>query len=262
MARTTKKGLDYFPMNVDFFEDDKIQLIESEFGLKGSYIAIRLLCKIYKEDYYYQWGDDQCLLFSKTIGNGIVPSLVNEVVNGLIKRGIFNKAVFDSFRILTSKGIQNRYFDAVIRYKKVCVFSEYLLVDVSRMINVNINSINDSINSINDSTKPHNEIIMEMKLHSMREENLINEYSLSYDELLTEFLNSQLWQETLVMTDVKFKSVENVKKLMKDFCNVLKKADQFPIGMKEAKNRFAGWVTKNGNQSTNANDSNKLSTKY
>jgi len=55
MGRSNKKGLDYFPMNVDFFEDDKLQLIEAEFGLKGSVVAIRLLCKIYKEGYFYQW---------------------------------------------------------------------------------------------------------------------------------------------------------------------------------------------------------------
>jgi hypothetical protein len=156
MARTNKKGLDYFPMNVDFFDDDKIQLIESEFGLKGSNIAIRLLCKIYKMDYYYQWGTDQCLLFAKTMGNGVVPNLVSEVVKGLVKRGFFDESVFNSFGVLTSKGIQNRYFDAVVRFKKVDVIKEYLLIDVSKMINVNINSINVYINPINVNTCTHN----------------------------------------------------------------------------------------------------------
>jgi len=76
MARPNKEGMDYFPFNVDFFEDDKLQLIEAEFGEKGLIITIKLLCKIYKENgYYYQWGDDQCLLFSKNAGKGIVPSL-------------------------------------------------------------------------------------------------------------------------------------------------------------------------------------------
>ena len=49
MANST--GLDYFSFNVDFFDDDKLALIEGEFGIKGAYIAIRLLCKIYKEGY-------------------------------------------------------------------------------------------------------------------------------------------------------------------------------------------------------------------
>lgn len=58
-------GLDYFPMNVDFFEDDKIELIEAEFGIKGSILAVKLLCKIYKEGYFYKWGEDECLLFQR-----------------------------------------------------------------------------------------------------------------------------------------------------------------------------------------------------
>ena len=62
MARTNKVGIDYFSFDVDFFNDDKIQLIEAEFGIKGSITAIRLLCKIYNEGYFYGWGEDQCLL--------------------------------------------------------------------------------------------------------------------------------------------------------------------------------------------------------
>jgi hypothetical protein len=43
MARPSKTGIDYFPFDIDFFNDDKIQLIEAEFGIKGGYIAVRLL---------------------------------------------------------------------------------------------------------------------------------------------------------------------------------------------------------------------------
>ncbi len=131
-------GIDYFPFNVDFFDDDKLALIESEFGLKGSIIAIRLLCKIYKEGYYYQWGDDECLLFARKAGAGIVPNVVKEVVSGLVKRSFFDKGVFDSFNILTSRGIQSRYFEAVKRRQRVEVRREFLLVDVSKYSNVHI----------------------------------------------------------------------------------------------------------------------------
>lgn len=115
MARPRKIGLDYFPLDVDFFEDDKIQLIEAEFGMKGICVAIRLLCKVYKNGYFYQWGGDECLLLSKQIGDGIVPNLVEEIVKGLVRRSFFDKGVFDSFRILTSRGIQRRYLEAAGR---------------------------------------------------------------------------------------------------------------------------------------------------
>jgi hypothetical protein len=148
MARTNKTGLDYFSFDIDFFEDDKIQLVEAEFGIKGSYITIRLLCKIYKEGYFYKWGSDECLLFTKNLGvEGVSKNSVDEIVFGLVRRCFFDKERFDRFGILTSKGIQKRYFEATKRCQSIEVIKEYLLVDVSSMINVHINSINANINS-------------------------------------------------------------------------------------------------------------------
>ena len=112
MARPRKQGIDYFPFDVDFFEDDKVALIDAEFGTKGVLVAIRLLCKIYKNGYYYQWGDDECLLLSKQMGAGFVPKLVGEIVTGLVRRSFFDKGVWDSFRVLTSVGIQRRFIEA------------------------------------------------------------------------------------------------------------------------------------------------------
>lgn len=141
------QAIDYFSLNTNFFNDDKIQLIEAEFGVKGSYIALRLLCKIYStEGYYYRWGGDECLLFAKSMGAVFVPTMVNEVVNGLVKRSFFDKRVFDTFGILTSRGIQTRYFQAVSRRQKVSVIRDFLLVDVSKMNNVYI--IDNDVNII------------------------------------------------------------------------------------------------------------------
>lgn len=152
-GRKIKEGLDYFPLNIDFFEDDKIELISSEYGLKGEMIAIKLLCKIYREGYYYSWSKKEQLLFAKRVGEA--GSLVNEIVSGLIKWGFFDESVFNSFGILTSRGIQKRYFEAIQRRKSVSVYEKYLLIDISnylspsteiKFINVDINSINVDIN--------------------------------------------------------------------------------------------------------------------
>lgn len=135
MARPLKEGLDYFPLDVDFFDDDKILLIESEFGIKGSIIALRLLCKIYKEKgYYYQWGADECLLFTRSLGvEGVTNKLVDEVINGLIRRCFFDKRCFDEFKILTSKGIQERYVSIVktSKIKRKKILENYDLLEVS-----------------------------------------------------------------------------------------------------------------------------------
>jgi Domain of unknown function (DUF4373) len=150
MARPIKGGLDYFPMDVDFFEDDKIQLIDSEFGEKGVLIAIRLLSKIYKENgYYYQWGYDECLLFSRNAGKGIVPSLVGEVLNGLIRRSFFDKGVFEKFKILTSNGIQKRFLEAKKRSENLVLIQDILLINTEMPVNVTLTRLNATLTADN-----------------------------------------------------------------------------------------------------------------
>ena len=132
MARPKKQGLDYFPFDVDFFEDDKVELIEAEFGYKSIVIIVKLLCKIYKNGYFYNWGDDECLLLAKQLGAGFVPKFVDEVVAGLVRRSFFDKTVFDSFRVLTSRGIQRRYIAVAKDRQKDDQPPNYWLLDVSR----------------------------------------------------------------------------------------------------------------------------------
>lgn len=110
MARPKKKGLDYFPFDVDFFEDDKIQFVHARFSTKGVYVAIKLLAKVYKEGGYgIEWDEDTALLFANRVGDNITHALVNDIVNELLKRGFFDKDIFKKFKFLTSAGIQKRY---------------------------------------------------------------------------------------------------------------------------------------------------------
>jgi len=119
MARNQKKSLSYFPFDVDFFSDDKIQLVSARFGIKGEIVAIKLLCKIYSTNgYYYQWGEDEALLFAKGVGDGCQHSLVNDIVHELVKRGFFDRSIFDRFKILTSNGIQQRYLTICKQLKR------------------------------------------------------------------------------------------------------------------------------------------------
>ena len=105
-----KKGIDYFPLDVDFFEDEKIQFVSARFGIKGEVCAIRLLTRIYRNGYFVKWDEDSSYLFAKVAGKEFTPGLVNEVVKELIKRGFFDETLFDSLGILTSHGIQERFF--------------------------------------------------------------------------------------------------------------------------------------------------------
>lgn len=53
MARPLKKGLTYFPFDVDIFQDGKIRRLRSRYGNDGIIAYIYLLCSVYSSEGYY-----------------------------------------------------------------------------------------------------------------------------------------------------------------------------------------------------------------
>lgn len=142
-----KSGLEYFPLDVHL--DEKFDLIEAEFGLTGFSVVVKLFQRIYGgEGYYCEWTREVALLFARQVGLG--GSAVSEIIEAAIKRGIFDKDLFEKYQILTSAGIQKRYFEAVVRRKQVEVKSAYLLLCNSQIPkNVYISGENVNISSKN-----------------------------------------------------------------------------------------------------------------
>lgn len=131
MGRPRKTGLDYFPLDVDFFDDEKISAISGEFGIKGEITVIRLLCAIYRNGYYIKWGDLLKFRLAKSCP-GLSAELIESIVNRLVRWGFFDKGLFDSVKVLTSKGIQRRYFEAAKRRLKADESPPpYMLTNVS-----------------------------------------------------------------------------------------------------------------------------------
>lgn len=137
MGRTKQTGLYFFPFDVGFFDDDKILLIEEKFGVDGAYVLVRLLCTIYKNGYYYQWGEDECRLFVRKLGHpNIDRNFVDELIREATTRDFFDKRLFEENQILTSHGIQKRYLEATKRYKSVILNKDYLLIPMPARANV------------------------------------------------------------------------------------------------------------------------------
>lgn len=143
-----KNGVNYFPLDVHL--DDNIKLIEAEYGLKGFAVIIKLYQKIYgTEGYFCDWSSEVALLFSREVGMG--RNVVSEIIEKALNRGIFNKKLYDRYHILTSKGIQERYFTIVKRRKSVNVKNEYLLVSCTQKSQaVYKNGENADINNKNE----------------------------------------------------------------------------------------------------------------
>lgn len=150
-----KASLEWFKLDVHL--DDKFQLIEAEYGLKGFAVVVKLLQKIYgSEGYYCEWTDEVALLFSrKECGEG--GNVVSDIVASAIRRGIFDKELFDRYHILTSAGIQKRYLEAVNRRKDSKIKDEYLLINCTQK------SENDDISGENVDISGENVDISEQK---------------------------------------------------------------------------------------------------
>ena len=136
-------GIPYFPLDVGL--DDKFKLLEAEFGIIGFGVVVKIFQKIYGDrGYYIEWTEDVALLFCAEIRQG--GGVVSEIISAAIRRGIFDTTLHEKYNILTSKGIQDRYFNAVERRKNVEAKEAYLLINVSEKYpNVNISSENVNI---------------------------------------------------------------------------------------------------------------------
>ena len=125
--------------------DDKIRMIQAEFGLKGFAIIVKLWQMIYREHgYYCEWNEERELLFASEEGTDCSSNLIHEVVQACIRRDIFSKELFDKYHILTSRGVQKRYLTVTAKRKKAEVKKEYSLVKVTQ------NRINDGRNRVNE----------------------------------------------------------------------------------------------------------------
>lgn len=159
------EGVSYFPLYCTL--DEKFELLEAEYGLKGFAIVVKLFQRIYKEHgYYCEWNNDISLIFAKQCGfsnvgesgknnrdfpggaDGSSPSgrsknLIDHVIAASLRRGIFDKKIFENYSILTSRGIQRNFLRIVRNRKNVEIKKEYLLLSDAE-IKGNVVIIDDS----------------------------------------------------------------------------------------------------------------------
>lgn len=176
MARPKKIGLDYFPMDVDMDQDDKIYLVKAEYGWEGFAIVVKLFMEIYSEGYFLDWDERKLKIFSRK--NLFDSEVVNGVINVCLSEDFFEETTFEKYGILTSKGIQTRYLEAVIRRKEIVLIKEYLLIDIDKATQSKVKLLNVDIypNSIevNDNINPQSKV-KESKENKSKENYVGNE---------------------------------------------------------------------------------------
>lgn len=153
MARPTKPGIEYFPLDVGFLQDIKTRVIMNAYGGIAASILISLLCNIYKDEgYYIRFTDELVLVVAVEIGTK--ECTVTDVINKAVKVGFFDENIFTTYGILTSKGIQERYISAVSRRKEVFLRRDIALIN----INVDNNPVNVCNNPVNVCNNPQSKV--------------------------------------------------------------------------------------------------------
>lgn len=156
MARPTKQGIDFFPLDVEF--DDKVELYIIENGAVSLSVLVTVWQLIYRgEGYCISYCNDLFLQVKRRILLDI--DEVKHCIDAAIDRGIFSKDLFLSYKILTSSALQKRYFIAARKKKMVSVVKNYLCRGVSDVGNCNVKWVDIAENA----TKEEEEEELEVK---------------------------------------------------------------------------------------------------
>lgn len=250
MGRNKKNGLDYFPFDIDLFQDIRIRkLIKYQSG-KAVTIYALLLCIIYKDGYYMRWDKELPFIISEQ--TGFEEAYILEVINSCLKLGLFHNELYMSDGILTSKGIQERYKKICDLCRRNSEISEFSLISSEE---IPISSEEKPINSAK-STQSKSKVKKKKELLSS-ESNKKNEPKGSpltpshpgfnpdlvekpLDECKNELINNVLWVEKICshqyISPIQFQSY------LDEFFKDLDCRDVDMKSPKDARDHFTNWL--------------------
>lgn len=160
MGRPPKRNLNYSTWDVDVLENDtSIDALIDAQGPAGFYVYFALCQKAYATDgYFYRWGYDNAASTARKLGGGLKSTQVRAIVDLCVSLGLFDKALFTTDGILTSRAIQSRYLDGIARRTgEIPIIVEYWLLEATPragLVFVHKNGITAYRNQINEPQKP------------------------------------------------------------------------------------------------------------
>ena len=143
MARPLKTKLDYFPADVDIFQDRNIKRLRRKFPEHGFTIYFYALTSIYRDKgYFYVWEKDSAFDISDDLN--IQEKDVEKIIKYCLELGLFDAKKFEEHSILTSRSIQQRWHKIVVesRRSETMIDKRYLLIhEKNELIPAKINKI-------------------------------------------------------------------------------------------------------------------------
>lgn len=151
MARPHKKGLDYFPLDVRIFRDDKLRVLSYLAGPLGEIVYIRILTLIYENGYYLETTIEK---LSRKLHIDIGPQWhrierISECINFCLEAGLFDKSLAAQ-GVITAESVQKQYLLSTVRRKDINI-DKYWLLEPSESVRSADASLSLSKESVNDN---------------------------------------------------------------------------------------------------------------
>lgn len=226
-----KVGLKYFPFETQFFGDIKTRKLIKYQGSKAIPVYILLLCDIYDKGYYMRWDKDLPFIISEK--TGYEEGYINEVIKCCISVGLFSKQIWDSHKVLTSKGIQDRYELICKQLKRKFEISEFSLNSSEYLNNPS------EVLLINTEEKTQSKR-KEIKGKEKKENEIKKSDEQIFSDLKEKIFNSNVWIED-ISRNYKI-SLPVVLKNLEEFLNELRLKEDFFKPLNEVRRHFINWL--------------------
>lgn len=127
MSRTKANSLDYFPLDVTFFSDQRIRRLQGRFGSDGPVFLLYIYCRCYGDNGYYLEANND-FYEDAAIDIGCSVEKIGLMLNYLLDRSLLDSKSFNMVKVLTSHGIQAQYQKSKKGCKRDVVVDETLWI--------------------------------------------------------------------------------------------------------------------------------------
>lgn len=132
MGRARKRGMDYFPVDVNLMDSTEIKVLTAKFGTEGFYLYMFLMCRIHLGGYYLEVSED--FVSCAAVDTRLKEKTVIDMIELMCAKRLFDRELYEQYHILTSAAIQETYLDVKCkRGRGVEVYREYWLLDVENV---------------------------------------------------------------------------------------------------------------------------------
>ncbi|HHX70437.1 MAG TPA: DUF4373 domain-containing protein [Gallicola sp.] len=208
MARPLKKDLEYFPLDVWIFRDDKIRDLNYHVGPLGELIYIRILTLVYENGYYLETIISRLAkILHKDLGpQWIKLERISMFIHARLEAVLFDDELTGQ-DVITFVTVQKQYLLSTVRRKDINI-DKYWLLEPSESVrpadatlSLSKESVNDNNNIVNVSNNSVNANISTQSKSKRKIDKLINSDRRVYGKPKLHFITNVLIKNKFIEED-------------------------------------------------------------